>query len=1756
MIAMSVFFRRRYMPLPVMALALALALALSLAAPAPALAHDFAEAPAGKCGKRASIQFDTSGTNAFTYPVDGPYGSASLKATDWLARDIGRDGMPRANSDGTLMAGDAIHAGYTYAIKHCKSPMRLADVRIDRAASFNTLSMPGVSSYNQWQWNIIEDTRLTIVEKDGSLRAGTMIKAEDAGRGKPDTYAGISVWLSDVEAMRCNNIKSQAVRDTLYTFGLHCESPREKEKKRDRGMALKHDLLKPFIAEKEWRFVWQHTASKPANSAYLHDMRGHGGIWDGGPYENETLVWTHPPRIIKEPHYTDDDIHDIDGDNNFDERTYHKEPLYTTASGLAKFSADVNDLPYHHRSHYSTGIALAGYMEISTDEMPIKGIRQHLHETACHKDSHRPCPDGTGGRGEPFVLDFNRTHAVWDWDDNLNGRTDINEKYTQDAKACLANAQVHTSLVDGRKYAYATVDGFTCDVKFDALDAGKEKEALADTLADALAGKSARCGAYVEWKKDKNGERDKASIIYQTCPLNELVRLYGYNADYPGHGLFLLKAEHAHTNPAYPYLTGTIYHDYVPPDDTRSVYFRHGYEPGSRGEITLEAEASCTYQIKSGESCKTQTFYKPVSWTMAHIIKPHYTLDVTHPWLPDMHGLPAKNMDGTYYINDPLAIKYEPDYAGTDLDASDRWNHIRFDTAIEDAPLSERTYLYQHDIEAAPIEIPSFNGSALGSADIARNITLSNGQGMLVYNFTHPSMSGQAHEWQLKQHAVNLGRPVKYTAEAEPSRFVAPYVPSFGSSAGYTYWPDGGHTEIDNRYAMLLDYRGGLYTDSHIYGHMPPGIDGVIPAPEALPVSAINPAESAAFDAFSEGLALGLAVPSYDVHTAAPPAQITYSWDEKKYPRGMYSAADYDIVVNQSAWDARLLGGAPIKGMSGGGSNLLYALDAYKEVWPDRPHKADDMRRDMWGRMSVHVPEPEYDRFRRAVANSWANNVTGYDLLGRAVFSGQYLYEHGVPYTYDKASLPLNDIYASSERGDYSGTMYRLDVAAAENITGTILASVFVDHMQQNTAAATDIYGRPVPALQQGIADDAQLFMANLSENDTRRWGPFDEPFNATINAERERQNVQYVHGNNTDNAIAWYTDGISKIILKHGPYRADRYDIGNLITLYTVNMAGHGSHASTQLAGAFYDDYDIDDENSRLDERRAGPSERKAGKYYYNMQQSRAETDAADKAEPPAGSAEKAELVYRTFMPAMRLHTSGESDTMMISGYHTWYSTYAAESVDATGEPAEPGMPFSLTVSPYVADTIVNETAIVDTADYPGAYLLADYLYDRTVAGILWMQGRHLDKDGDGEADSWWDFLKFDAEDNLDRVNDTAHAFAGALRADFERALYNASDPYLVLIERESGQPSGIDYSWQANSTAADTSTKPAIRVLQNTISNHTGVMHTGIYRTPISDETHVKDENGTYIHRYADARDRAAESRRQAVSAADGTSAGLPGPYEPVPAIMSVSDQLIRDYGHIGTLGSAWQAQQEDITGLTEPGRPHRHAKANELWQAEYDSSMWATQLLFNETAKRYRTMAIHGPFEMPMHRFLAASATDMNVRVDTAARTSIIDERLDGALNADYVFTFNVLHNNTIVPHVRHHHDGFIIRLTDFAGASAGDTIEYVRVFDHAGILLAEVKPDCPDAAVNLCEIFIKVPDTAAAHAANMTNMTIIAGGHYGGTYLAVDVPIRAATAPTVWQDEKQDQLITIALAAIASAVICWIIWRVLHKVAGVR
>ena len=189
--------------------------------------------------------------------------------------------------------------------------------------------------------------------------------------------------------------------------------------------------------------------------------------------------------------------------------------------------------------------------------------------------------------------------------------------------------------------------------------------------------------------------------------------------------------------------------------------------------------------------CKTITVSRSAG-TNTTILEPGYGINLLKNPLPDTSGYDAKNLDGTYYVHDPLSIIHIPDL---------KWKNQRAET-IQFS--TEKTYELkkEYDYDCIKNECDLFLES---SGVKPHNIILGNGDGITIYNATSDEFLG-TNTFDYSMNVYNMNRQIN-SLSANTEALVVKYDPQY-TNYPYPRIADDQRYSFDDRQAAALHYFG------------------------------------------------------------------------------------------------------------------------------------------------------------------------------------------------------------------------------------------------------------------------------------------------------------------------------------------------------------------------------------------------------------------------------------------------------------------------------------------------------------------------------------------------------------------------------------------------------------------------------------------------------------------------------------------------------------------------------------------------------------------------------------------------------------------------------------------------------------------------------------------------------------------------------------------------------------------------------------
>lgn len=176
------------------------------------------------------------------------------------------------------------------------------------------------------------------------------------------------------------------------------------------------------------------------------------------------------------------------------------------------------------------------------------------------------------------------------------------------------------------------------------------------------------------------------------------------------------------------------------------------------------------------------------------ILLPEMSLVLTHETLLDSDGYGARNLDGTYYVWDPVTIKHVPELKWK----NHRDNTIRFEIGRGSSLNLEGTLDCHRN---------SCDKTLVHPGTAASRWALGNGDGLAVYNATDYSAIG-LHDMEYHVTAYN-GDAALASDEESTGALVVRYDPVY-SEYPYPVLSDDMRTSYENRAAVALHYFGSV----------------------------------------------------------------------------------------------------------------------------------------------------------------------------------------------------------------------------------------------------------------------------------------------------------------------------------------------------------------------------------------------------------------------------------------------------------------------------------------------------------------------------------------------------------------------------------------------------------------------------------------------------------------------------------------------------------------------------------------------------------------------------------------------------------------------------------------------------------------------------------------------------------------------------------------------------------------------------------
>ncbi len=196
---------------------------------------------------------------------------------------------------------------------------------------------------------------------------------------------------------------------------------------------------------------------------------------------------------------------------------------------------------------------------------------------------------------------------------------------------------------------------------------------------------------------------------------------------------------------------------------------------------------------------------------------------LTKPPLHHVEGYDAKNLDGTYYYEDPIYVRHEPSWKWKD----ERSAHVSFET--HRLPPVTLPVIDEFDCPPSPPPPPADgNGTATPTPHaavppcehvvkvdsppwLAESLWFGNGDGLTV-RATGMSHGFDTYEFVYNMTAYNLGKQVAGAVNSTEAE-VVPYEPSYETVYSYPVLADAREYAFDDRHGIAMRYGGSWQDD-------------------------------------------------------------------------------------------------------------------------------------------------------------------------------------------------------------------------------------------------------------------------------------------------------------------------------------------------------------------------------------------------------------------------------------------------------------------------------------------------------------------------------------------------------------------------------------------------------------------------------------------------------------------------------------------------------------------------------------------------------------------------------------------------------------------------------------------------------------------------------------------------------------------------------------------------------------------------------
>jgi len=195
----------------------------------------------------------------------------------------------------------------------------------------------------------------------------------------------------------------------------------------------------------------------------------------------------------------------------------------------------------------------------------------------------------------------------------------------------------------------------------------------------------------------------------------------------------------------------------------------------------------------SDNKCKS-ILVKRTSNLAANVLLPTLDITLTKPSLPDMDGYDAKNLDGTYYVSDPINVVHEPIFKWKNY----REKTIQFKVSKEYELKKESELQCIHNRCDMVLVSPGTSDS---------DWTFGNGDGLTVYNTVSYDELGE-HQFHYTINVYNLDQ-ILNTSKNSIDALVVEYLPKYDTFS-YSVLKDDEKSAYEDRMGIAAHYFGSM----------------------------------------------------------------------------------------------------------------------------------------------------------------------------------------------------------------------------------------------------------------------------------------------------------------------------------------------------------------------------------------------------------------------------------------------------------------------------------------------------------------------------------------------------------------------------------------------------------------------------------------------------------------------------------------------------------------------------------------------------------------------------------------------------------------------------------------------------------------------------------------------------------------------------------------------------------------------------------